>query len=87
MICTLADFRKVKAAQDKWSKSTPSALTLDTCSPSLIFPAYTPNSVWRNRDEFFTGTEEIEAFLTRKWEKECNYKLKKQLFAFEQNRM
>lgn len=88
--------RKVKAAQDKWSLSSmhsyhPDYLTdrlpLDTKNPSLISPAYTPTSVWRNRDEFFSGTAAIENFLTRKWEKERNYRLRKELFAFDGNKM
>jgi hypothetical protein len=59
----------------------------DTKDPKLISPAYTPNSTWRNRDQFFTGTSAIEAFLTRKWEVEHNYTLRKELFAFSENRM
>lgn len=62
-------------------------LLLDTKNPSLISPAYTPTSIWRNRDEFFSGTAEIENFLTRKWEKERNYRLRKELFAFDGNKM
>ncbi|WVN88793.1 uncharacterized protein L203_104006 [Cryptococcus depauperatus CBS 7841] len=69
--------RKVKAAQDKWNTKT----------AHLISPAYTPDSVWRNRDEFFAGTAEIEAFLTRKWQKERNYSLRKELFAFSDNKI
>ncbi|WVQ80374.1 hypothetical protein IAT38_002479 [Cryptococcus sp. DSM 104549] len=69
--------KKVKAAQDKWNTRT----------PHLISPAYTPNSQWRNRDEFFSGTKEIEAFLTRKWEREHNYRLRKELFAFNGDRI
>ncbi|KAK6904081.1 hypothetical protein I203_107595 [Kwoniella mangroviensis CBS 8507] len=68
---------KVKAAQDKWN----------TKSPKLISPAYTPDSIWRNRDQFFKGTEAIERFLTKKWEVEHNYRLRKELFAFENNRI
>ncbi|OWT39286.1 hypothetical protein AYX14_01622 [Cryptococcus neoformans] len=70
-------YKKVKAAQDKWN----------TKNPSLISPAYTPTSVWRNRDEFFSGTAAIENFLTRKWEKERNYRLRKELFAFDGNKI
>ncbi|EIW68632.1 response regulator receiver protein [Tremella mesenterica] len=69
--------QKVKAAQDKWN----------TKSPKLVAPAYTPDSIWRNRDQFFTGTKAIEEFLTRKWEKERNYRLRKELFAFERDRI
>lgn len=62
-------------------------LLLDTKNPSLISPAYTSTSIWRNRDEFFSGTAAIENFLTRKWEKERNYRLRKELFAFDGNKM
>lgn len=62
-------------------------MSLDTCNPQLVSPAYTPDSVWRNRDHFFVGTANIEAFLTEKWAKEKNYRLKKELFAFDGNRM
>ena len=47
--------------------------------------AYTVDSEWRNRSEFFTGRDEIVAFLTRKWEKELDYRLRKYLWAFEGN--
>ncbi|OCF30451.1 response regulator receiver protein [Kwoniella heveanensis BCC8398] len=69
--------KKVKAAQDKWN----------TRNPKLISPAYTPDSIWRNRDKFFQGTEAIEAFLRNKWEVEHNYRLRKELFAFKENRI
>jgi len=59
----------------------------DTKAPHLISPAYTPDSVWRNRDQFFTGTKAIEDFLTKKWEVERNYRLRKELFAFSGDRM
>jgi nuclear transport factor 2 (NTF2) superfamily protein len=62
-------------------------LSKDTRDPRLVSPAYTPDSLWRNRDEFFSGREAIESFLTRKWEKEKNYRLRKELFAFQDNRM
>ncbi|GAA5894277.1 hypothetical protein JCM6882_007619 [Rhodosporidiobolus microsporus] len=68
---------KVKKAQDLWN-------TMDAKKVSL---AYTPDSVWRNRDEFFQGRDKIEDFLTRKWAKEKSYKLKKRLFAFQENRI
>lgn len=56
-------------------------------NPELIAKAYTPDSIWRNRHWFFTGTEEIEKFLTWKWQKEKNYKLRKELFAFQDNKI
>ncbi|KAK4685883.1 uncharacterized protein P7C73_g4256, partial [Tremellales sp. Uapishka_1] len=69
--------QKVRAAQDKWNTKTPTAIS----------PAYTPDSVWRNRDRFFEGTAKIEAFLTEKWAKEKNYRLRKELFAFSDNKI
>lgn len=68
---------KVKAAQDKWN----------TRDPALVAPAYTEDSVWRNRDDFIKGRDEIKQFLTRKWAKEKNYRLRKELFAFTDNKM
>ncbi|KAH9895525.1 DUF1348-domain-containing protein [Xylariomycetidae sp. FL2044] len=68
---------KVKAAQDAWN----------TKNPSLVKMAYTPDSIWRNRDQFLQGREAIEAFLTRKWERERGYRLRKELFAFGGDRI
>ncbi|GAA5940139.1 hypothetical protein JCM10213_008341 [Rhodosporidiobolus nylandii] len=68
---------KVKKAQDLWN----------TMDPSTVALAYTPDSIWRNRDQFFQGRDAIERFLTDKWSKETSYKLKKQLFAFEGNKI
>ena len=51
-------------------------------NPSLVKNAYTEDCIWRNRDTFLRGHEEIVAFLTRKWEKENGYRLRKELFAF-----
>jgi len=68
---------KVKAAQDKWN----------TRNPALVIPAYTPDSVWRNRTEFLVGREQIREFLVRKWEKERNYRLRKEMFSFDGNKM
>lgn len=56
-------------------------------NPEAISKAYTPDSIWRNRSWFFNGTAEIISFLTWKWEKEHNYKLRKELFAFQDNRI
>lgn len=53
----------------------------------MIAKAYTPESIWRNRHFFFTGTDEIVKFLTWKWEKERNYKLRKELFSFTDNKI
>jgi nuclear transport factor 2 (NTF2) superfamily protein len=68
---------KVPAAEDAWN----------TRDPHRVSMAYTPDSEWRNRTEFLRGREEIRAFLTRKWEKELDYRLKKELWGFRENRM
>ncbi|KAL5867069.1 hypothetical protein ACKVWC_010959 [Pyricularia oryzae] len=68
---------KVKAAQDAWN----------TRNPQVIKMAYTPDSIWRNRDEFLTGRDAIEEFLTKKWSTENGYKLRKELFAFTDNKI
>lgn len=47
--------------------------------------AYTPDTIWRNRDSFLQGTEAVTAFLTQKWQKEKSYRLRKELFAFTDN--
>ncbi|WP_086667573.1 nuclear transport factor 2 family protein [Lentzea kentuckyensis] len=69
--------RKVQAAQDAWN----------TRDPQRVAAAYTPDSVWRNRSEFVRGTDEIVAFLTKKWEREHEYVLRKSLWAFGDNRI
>lgn len=69
--------QKVQAAEDAWN----------TCDPEKVSLAYTENSEWRNRDEFFTGREAIREFLTRKWEREQEYRLRKYLWAFHENRI
>ena len=69
--------KKVQAAENAWN-------TRDAEKVSL---AYTEDSVWRNRDSFVTGREEIVAFLTRKWEREQDYALRKSLWAFSGNRI
>ena len=66
---------KVKAAENAWN----------TRDPEVVARAYTEDSQWRNRDEFFTGREAIKEFLTRKWAKELDYKLMKELWAFTGN--
>jgi hypothetical protein len=68
---------KVKAAEDAWN----------TRDPERVALAYTPDSVWRNRGEFFQGREAIKAFLQRKWAKELDYKLMKELWCYEGNRI
>lgn len=63
---------KVRAAEDAWNSRDPERVTL----------ASTPDSVWHNRSEFLTGRSEIFAFLTRKWLRELDYRLVKELQAF-----
>jgi nuclear transport factor 2 (NTF2) superfamily protein len=55
--------------------------------PVRVSAAYTPDSTWRNRDTFLKGTDAIVAFLTAKWNKEKSYRLRKELFAFTENRI
>ncbi|HQU82071.1 MAG TPA: nuclear transport factor 2 family protein [Pyrinomonadaceae bacterium] len=68
---------KVKAAENAWN----------TRDPERVALAYTEDSAWRNRTDFINGREEIKAFLYRKWAKELDYKLKKELWGFRENRM
>ncbi|MFL5288870.1 MAG: DUF1348 family protein [Rhodopila sp.] len=69
--------QKVRTAEDAWNGRDPANVAL----------AYTPDSQWRNRSEFFSGRAEIEAFLTRKWTKELEYRLIKELWAFTGDRI
>ncbi|MCA1299440.1 nuclear transport factor 2 family protein [Stappia indica] len=69
--------QKVRAAEDGWNSR----------NPAKVAQAYTPDSLWRNRSEFLQGREAIEAFLTRKWEGEREYRLIKELWAFTDNRI
>jgi len=69
--------QKVQAAEDAWNSRDPERVAL----------AYTPDSEWRNRAEFFTGRDAIKAFLQRKWAKELDYRLKKELWCFTDNRI
>ena len=68
---------KVQAAEDAWN----------TRDPERVAAAYTVDSVWRNRDEFITGRDEIIAFLARKWAREHDYALRKSLWAFSGSRI
>ncbi|KAI5456463.1 hypothetical protein BGZ63DRAFT_396732 [Mariannaea sp. PMI_226] len=68
---------KVKAAQDAWN----------TKNPEVVKMAYTPDSIWRNRDQFLQGRDAIQEFLTKKWSKEDGYRLRKELFAFNGNKI
>jgi nuclear transport factor 2 (NTF2) superfamily protein len=69
--------QKVRAAEDAWNRRDPETVAL----------AYTPDSKWRNRSEFLNGRAEIVAFLQRKWAKEIEYRLIKELWAFDGNRI
>jgi nuclear transport factor 2 (NTF2) superfamily protein len=68
---------KTQAAEDAWNTRDPHRVSL----------AYTEDSVWRNRDLFITGRDEIVAFLTDKWAKELDYALRKSLWTFADNRI
>jgi uncharacterized protein len=69
--------QKVRGAEDGWN----------SCDPERVSRAYTLDSIWRNRAEFIAGRAEIVAFLTRKWAKELDYRLIKELWAFTENRI
>jgi nuclear transport factor 2 (NTF2) superfamily protein len=69
--------QKVRLAEDGWNSRDPEKVAL----------AYTPDSRWRNRAEFANGRQEIVAFLTRKWTRELDYRLIKELWAFDGNRI
>jgi uncharacterized protein len=68
---------KIQAAENAWN----------TRDPERVALAYTEDSEWRNRSEIFSGREAIKAFLRRKWEKELDYRLKKELWCFRDNRI
>ena len=69
--------QKVQAAEDAWN----------TCDPHRVSLAYTTDSVWRNRDRFLAGRDQIVEFLTAKWERELDYALRKSLWGFRENRI
>lgn len=68
---------KVQRAEDLWNGKNPAAIAL----------AYSEDSTWRNRSEFVQGRNAIEQLLSRKWQRELDYKLKKELFSFADNRI
>jgi len=72
-----AALQKVQSAEDAWN----------TRDPQRVALAYTEDSVWRNRDSFVTGRAAIIEFLTQKWERELDYALRKNLWAFDGNRI
>ena len=69
--------QKIQLAEDAWNSK----------DPERVAKAYTPDSEWRNRNEFINGREEIVAFLKRKWAKELDYRLKKDYWAHGDNRI
>jgi len=69
--------QKVRMAEDGWN----------TCNPQKVSQAYSPDSRWRNRSEFIVGRPAIVAFLQRKWERELDYRLIKELWAFTEDRI
>lgn len=69
--------QKVQLAEDAWNSKDPHRVSL----------AYTVDTEWRNRDKFINGRQEVVEFLTKKWEKELDYKLKKELWSFTENRI
>jgi len=69
--------QKVQLAEDAWNSRDPQRVSL----------AYTVDTEWRNRDQFINGREAVVAFLSKKWERELDYKLKKELWAFTDNRI
>ncbi|GLU44730.1 hypothetical protein Musp01_23540 [Muricauda sp. NBRC 101325] len=68
---------KVQLAEDAWNSQ----------DPEKVSKAYTIDTEWRNRSQFVNGREEVVAFLTEKWQKEKNYKLRKELWAFTDNKI
>lgn len=68
---------KVQMAENAWNSK----------NPETVSKAYTLDTEWRNRDKFLNGREEVLAFLQQKWEKELDYKLKKELWCYTENRI
>jgi len=69
--------QKVQKAEDAWNTKDPEKVSL----------AYTPDTEWRNRSAFINGREAVKEFLTKKWEKELNYRLKKELWTYTDNKI
>ncbi|MEM9282376.1 MAG: nuclear transport factor 2 family protein [Verrucomicrobiota bacterium] len=69
--------QKIQAAEDAWN----------TRNPDKVVLAYTEDTEWRNRSEFLQGRDEVHAFLMRKWNRELDYRLRKELWAFLDNRI
>jgi nuclear transport factor 2 (NTF2) superfamily protein len=68
---------KVRLAEDAWN----------TRDPAVVAVAYTPDCVWRNRAEFFSGRQAIIEFLTRKWSRELDYRLIKEVWTYQDDRL
>ncbi len=69
--------QKIQGAEDAWNSKNPEKVSM----------AYTIDTEWRNRNQFINGREEVREFLKDKWENEIDYKLKKELWAFQDNRI
>lgn len=69
--------QKIQMAEDAWNSKDPIAIS----------KAYSLDTEWRNRNQFINGREEVQEFLSDKWKKELDYKLKKELWAFQDNRI
>lgn len=69
--------QKVRAAENAWNSR----------DPAIVTPAYSENSIWRNRTEFLQGHDQIHAFLSRKWARELEYRLIKELWTFDDTRL
>lgn len=69
--------QKVQAAEDGWNSKDPEKVSM----------SYTEDSTWRNRAQFINGRQEIQSFLTQKWENELDYKLKKELWSYTDNKI
>jgi len=68
---------KVQAAEDAWN----------SCNPDLVAMAYSEDTIWRNREEFFEGRDAVRAFLRRKWATELHYRLMKELWCWTDKRI
>ena len=94
---TTTALEKVKFAQKSWNTKDPETIAkgyhmqltgrINVLILTLSITAYTTDCIWRNRDQFIRGPEEIKAFLTKKFAKEQGYRLKKELFAFQDNKI
>ena len=73
--------------EDAWKKVLAAEAAWNTRDPDRVVLAYTEDTQWRNRDEFLSGRDQVHAFLVRKWEKELDYVLRKDLWTFAGNRI